>query len=242
LQPVEPIYRTDSGAPPPVVASVQDRGPVAAKTSAAIPIGKKALDLTVICLTLPLTLPAAFVISIFIRVLSPGPILFRQERVGHREQRFQVLKFRSMHVNADSQLHQSHTTELLKSGLPLTKMDECGDDRLIPLGRWLRASGLDELPQLLNVLRGEMSIVGPRPCTGYEFALLDDQQKTRFRALPGMTGLWQVSGKNRTTFNEMIDLDTAYVDHWSVLLDLKIMARTFPVLCRQMWEIAQRKR
>jgi exopolysaccharide production protein ExoY len=190
---------------------------------------------------MPVVLPLALFLALYIKVVSPGPVFFRQERVGHGERRFQVLKFRSMRVNADSQSHKSHTEQLLKSNMPLTKMDECGDNRLIPFGRLLRSSGLDELPQLLNVLRGEMSIVGPRPCTEYEFALLDQHQKARFRALPGMTGLWQVSGKNKTTFKQMIDLDTAYADHWSLSLDLKIMARTFPVLYRQVTDVLSKR-
>jgi exopolysaccharide production protein ExoY len=191
---------------------------------------------------MPVVFPLALFVALYIKVVSPGPIFFRQERVGYLERRFQVLKFRSMRVNADPQSHESHTTQLLKSNLPLTKMDERGDDRLIPLGRLLRSSGLDELPQLLNVLRGEMSIVGPRPCTAYEFDLLDQHQKSRFHALPGMTGLWQVSGKNKTTFQQMIDLDTAYADHWSLSLDLRIMARTFPVICRQVTEVLRNQR
>jgi exopolysaccharide production protein ExoY len=205
--------------------------------SMRVPPSKRLLDTVCIFLMLPVVLPLALFLALFIKVVSPGPVFFRQERVGYGERRFQVLKFRSMRVNADPEFHKSHTERLLKSDMPLTKMDERGDNRLIPFGRLLRSSGLDELPQLLNVLRGEMSIVGPRPCTDYEFALLDQHQKARFRALPGMTGLWQVSGKNKTTFTQMIDLDTAYADQWSLSLDLKIMARTFPVICRQITEV-----
>jgi exopolysaccharide production protein ExoY len=213
---------------------------ISGKRSAAqcprIPRVKRVVDILMVCLALPLLAPLMFLIAIYIKSVSRGPILYRQQRVGHGEVPFELLKFRSMRPDADSVVHESHTARLLTFDLPLTKMDERGDPRLIPLGRLLRASGLDELPQIFNVLRGEMSLVGPRPCTRYEFALLNVHQKARFRALPGITGLWQVSGKNKTTFSQMLDLDTAYVNHWSMGLDLKIMVRTLPVLVSQVQE------
>jgi exopolysaccharide production protein ExoY len=221
----------------PAARTLNPTKPVNRHAEIRVATSKRFLDTACIFVCMPLILPLALFVGLYIKVVSPGPVFFRQERVGYRERRFQVLKFRSMRVNANPQSHESHTTHLLKSNLPLTKMDESGDDRLIPLGRLLRSSGLDELPQLVNVLRGEMSIVGPRPCTNYEFDLLDQHQKSRFRALPGMTGLWQVSGKNKTTFQQMIDLDAAYADHWSLSLDLQIIARTIPVICRQVTEV-----
>jgi lipopolysaccharide/colanic/teichoic acid biosynthesis glycosyltransferase len=112
-------------------------------------------------------------------------------------------------------------------------MDSQGDTRLIPLGRLLRASGLDELPQILNVLAGQMSLVGPRPCLPYEYEMYSPVQKQRFNTLPGLTGLWQVSGKNETTFSEMMALDLAYVEKRTVWLDLRILLKTVPVLCSQ---------
>ena len=137
----------------------------------------------------------------------------------------------------DPVAHAEHTSHLLLNNLPLTKLDAEGDPRLIPLGWLLRASGLDELPQLLNILRGEMSLVGPRPCTDHELAQIQPEQYDRFAVLPGLTGLWQVSGKNRTTFLEMIALDVRYANNWSVWLDLKIMARTIPVLVGQILDM-----
>jgi lipopolysaccharide/colanic/teichoic acid biosynthesis glycosyltransferase len=110
------------------------------------------------------------------------------------------------------------------------KLDAHRDPRLVPLGAVLRATGLDELPQLLNVLRGEMSIVGPRPCIPYEYELYEAWQRERFNAVPGLTGLWQVSGKNRTTFNEMIRFDIEYSEGMSLWLDLKIVLKTLPAL------------
>ena len=115
----------------------------------------------------------------------------------------------------------------------MTKLDAQNDPRLIPMGSLLRATGLDELPQLLNVLRGEMSIVGPRPCLPYEYELYDAQERRRFNAVPGLTGLWQVSGKNRTTFDRMIQLDIEYSERRNLWLDVQIILQTLPALWRQ---------
>jgi len=186
-------------------------------------------------------LPVMLFIAAYIKLLSRGPVFFRQNRIGYLARHFEMLKFRSMHVNADPSVHEDHTTKLLLNNLPLTKMDAQGDPRLIPFGRLLRSSGLDELPQLLNVLRGDMSLVGPRPCTDYELAILAPEHQGRFAVLPGLTGLWQVSGKNRTTFLEMIDLDLRYAKERSIWLDLKIMARTIPVLAGQIAEMFRNK-
>jgi lipopolysaccharide/colanic/teichoic acid biosynthesis glycosyltransferase len=143
-----------------------------------------------------------------------------------------MLKLRSMHVDADTGTHDQHLTTLLEADVPMKKMD--GDDKRLIFGaKLLRASGLDELPQLINVLRGEMSLVGPRPCTIHEFEKYKDWQRERFNALPGLTGLWQVSGKNRTTFTKMIELDIHYVRTQCVWLDLGIMFKTFPALLGQ---------
>ena len=127
----------------------------------------------------------------------------------------------------------------------MTKLDTYGDPRLAPFGRFLRASGLDELPQIFNVLFGEMSLVGPRPCTPNEFAHYEPWQRERVNALPGLTGYWQVNGKNKTTFNEMIVMDLFYLENMSLLLDLKIMVKTGAVIAGQLLEfeqIAQRNR
>jgi lipopolysaccharide/colanic/teichoic acid biosynthesis glycosyltransferase len=124
----------------------------------------------------------------------------------------------------------------------MIKMDEHGDSRIILFGRWLRSSGLDELPQLINVLRGEMSLVGPRPCLPYESDKYLPWQKDRFLAMPGLTGLWQVSGKNRTTFVEMMRLDIKYVGNKSLWLDLKIILKTIPVLMIQMWDSRKKRK
>ena len=152
--------------------------------------------------------------------------------MGLGERKFTLLKFRSMHVNAETNTHQQHLDNLVDSDAPMKKMD--GEDKRLIAGAWLlRASGLDELPQLFNVWRGEMSLVGPRPCTPYEFAKYKDWQRERFATLPGLTGLWQVSGKNRTTFSKMIELDIHYTRTSCVWLDLGIMFRTLPALLGQ---------
>jgi lipopolysaccharide/colanic/teichoic acid biosynthesis glycosyltransferase len=139
-----------------------------------------------------------------------------------------------MHVGADSRLHQEYCDQLISTNAPMVKMDARGDSRLIPGGRLIRASGLDELPQIINVLRGEMSLVGPRPCMPYELENYLPWQRARFSAMPGLTGLWQVSGKNRTTFYEMIRLDIRYAETRSLRMDLKIMAKTVPTLLLQL--------
>lgn len=184
-------------------------------------------------LSLPLTFSLSSVIAVFIKLASPGPLIFRQERIGLRGERFLCFKFRTMKVDADNSSHRDYLKQLMSSKSPMTKMDLKGDRRLIPGGALLRATGLDELPQLVNIWRGEMSLVGPRPCLPYEFEDHTDVQKHRYDALPGLTGYWQVSGKNRTTFNEMVQMDIWYAGHRSLWLDLKIIARTPFTLIQQ---------
>lgn len=212
------------------------KAPLDGIPSTKIPVSKRALDIFCILLALPTLLPLFLAMAAMIKIVSPGPVFFRQGRVGHMGRRFQIFKFRTMKVNAEIGSHQSHLKDLINSNTPMTKMDSKGDSRVIKFGGILRSSGLDELPQLINVLRGEMSLVGPRPCTEYEYEQFQPWHKQRFRALPGLTGLWQVSGKNKTTFNEMINLDIRYANEWSVWMDMKIMLRTFPVLFGQIRE------
>ncbi len=197
---------------------------------------KRALDVLLILLALPFLIPLALLLALLVRGGSRGPVLFRQERVGYNGRRFLCFKFRTMFVNAGSATHQGHLLQLMKSNTPMRKMDAEGDPRIIPFGVWLRASGLDELPQLINVLRGEMSLVGPRPCLPYEFDQYLPWQKERFQTVPGLTGLWQVSGKNKTTFVEMVVLDILYAKHKTLRGDLKIILMTIPALIIQMRE------
>lgn len=201
---------------------------------------KRLLDLVVILFALPVLVPVAVLITIMVRLSSPGPILFTQTRVGRGGVPFVCYKFRTMKPNACSIGHEQHLASLMTSNAPMTKLDRAGDSRIILGGSLLRSSGLDELPQLLNVLKGEMSIVGPRPCLPYEFALYTDRHKQRLAVVPGITGLWQVSGKNQTTFEEMIELDVAYSRRLSLAQDLSIMLKTGFVLLRQLCETFDR--
>jgi len=194
--------------------------------SLEFPRWKRRLDLVCVLLTLPFSLPLMLLMALSIKLVSKGPVLYRQERIGLRGKRFVCLKFRSMQINALTAVHESYLVNLMKSDSPMTKLDAVGDPRVIPMGRLLRASGLDELPQLINVLRGDMSLVGPRPCTPNELNNYEQSHTKRLLAPPGLTGYWQVNGKNRTTFREMITLDIWYAHHMSLWLDLKIMLRT----------------
>jgi lipopolysaccharide/colanic/teichoic acid biosynthesis glycosyltransferase len=194
---------------------------------------KRALDLTVIVLLSPAALLIGAVVALIIRCGSRGPVIFRQRRVGYLGREFVLFKFRTMRADAETESHRNYTQSLVKSQAPMLKLDVKRDPRLIPLGAALRATGLDELPQLLNVLRGEMSLVGPRPCIPYEYEVYTPAHRRRFEATPGLTGLWQVSGKNRTTFEEMIQLDVEYARRQSLWLDLKIILKTLPALWTQ---------
>jgi lipopolysaccharide/colanic/teichoic acid biosynthesis glycosyltransferase len=201
-----------------------------------VPSWKAGLDITCILLSLPVWLPLMLLLMLVTRIASPGPIFYRQKRLGLGGRHFFIWKFRTMKVRAETQTHERHFEELMRAGCPMTKLDAQGDPRLAPFGRFLRASGLDELPQIFNVLCGEMSLVGPRPCLPNEFARYEPWQRERVNGLPGLTGYWQVNGKNKTTFNEMIAMDLFYLQNMSVLLDLKIMLKTCSVIAKQILE------
>ena len=203
------------------------------KSSGAMPGWKRTIDILFSLIALPVFALFALVMAIVMKIVSPGPVLFRQVRVGYRQRRFICYKFRTMIVGADNKIHQRHCEELIHSNAPMVKMDSRSDSRVIPGGWLLRASGLDELPQLINVLRGDMSLVGPRPCVPYEYERFLPWQRERFSAVPGLTGLWQVSGKNRTTFEEMLRLDVRYAQNISWWRDFKIMLMTVPALVLQ---------
>jgi lipopolysaccharide/colanic/teichoic acid biosynthesis glycosyltransferase len=198
-----------------------------------LPWWKRALDLALVVAVSPGLLILGAGVALVVLCGSRGPVLFRQRRVGYKGREFTCYKFRTMQVNADSTSHRNHFRQLMGAEVPMTKLDARRDPRLIPLGAMLRASGLDELPQLINVVRGEMSVVGPRPCIPYEYEFYEPWQRRRVEAVPGLTGLWQVSGKNRTTFNEMIRFDIEYSERLSLWLDLKIMLKTLPALWQQ---------
>jgi lipopolysaccharide/colanic/teichoic acid biosynthesis glycosyltransferase len=213
-----------------------------AEENMGLPRWKRALDVGLIILALPLVLPVALVITLIIRTTSKGPVLFQQERVGYRGERFMCLKFRTMHCGAETVSHQGYLRHLMNSDAPMIKLDSGGDSRIIPFGKLLRAAGLDELPQLFNVLNGEMSLVGPRPCLPYEAEQYLPWQRERFNAAPGLTGLWQVNGKNRTTFTRMMQLDIEYARNKSLWLDIKVLFKTFPALLVQIGDLRLRKK
>lgn len=195
---------------------------------------KRLFDLILIAALSGPLLMTGVLVALWIKLASKGPVLFRQERCGLRGAPIIIYKFRTMVVNADTESHRRHVQDLVRSGRALTKLDSVNDPRLIPGARFLRNSGLDELPQLLNVLQGDLSLVGPRPCLPEEHALFPPAHRERFETLPGITGYWQVSGKNGTTFDEMVALDVHYVRNRSVWLDASIVLRTPGVLARQL--------
>ena len=210
--------------------------PASALGTAALPRWKRSLDVTGVLLALPFFGVCFAAVGVLLLLGSPGPVFLRQARIGYKGRTFPLLKFRTMRPDVTTASHQTHVAALYRSDQPMEKLDAHRDPRLVPGGWLLRASGLDELPQIFNVLRGEMSLVGPRPCLPYEIEHFIGAQRQRFDAVPGLTGLWQVSGKNRTNFETMVRLDIAYAGHLSLREDLRIIARTFPVLLRQLAE------
>ena len=207
--------------------------------AAALPPWKRFLDVFIVAVLFPFWLPIMTLVALWVAVTSPGPIFYRQPRIGFKGRRFMLVKFRTMKVNAETHVHEAYLEHLIVSDRPMIKLDATGDPRLILGGKFLRATGLDELPQIFNVLKGEMSLVGPRPCTVLEFERYAPEQRARVNALPGLTGLWQVNGKNRTTFREMIEMDIFYSRNISFSLDLKIIVRTLPAILGQFSDSVQ---
>ncbi|MBW2202647.1 MAG: sugar transferase [Deltaproteobacteria bacterium] len=200
----------------------------------AIPGWKRAFDMICSSTGLIVLSPLLMLVAIMIKIVSPGPVFFVQERVGYLGKHFGLLKFRTMKANTDTSVHEDYIRELMKTGESMKKLEH--DPRIIPCGNLLRKTGLDELPQLINVVRGQMSLVGPRPCLPVEFEGYLQWHKRRFYTAPGITGLWQVSGKNRLTFKEMIRRDITYEQKRSLGLDLKILFKTFPAVANIMKE------
>jgi lipopolysaccharide/colanic/teichoic acid biosynthesis glycosyltransferase len=199
---------------------------------------KRAMDLLLAVVGTALLLPILGAIAVVIRATSPGTAIYRQTRIGQFGQPFTVYKFRTMYVNADSGPHQAYVEAYVRGRVDVPPHADCEaapfklsqDPRITPVGRWLRRTSLDELPQLINVLKGEMSLVGPRPDVPYSVALYKDWHKQRLAALPGLTGLWQVRGRGRVSFDEMMRLDCEYVQTQSLWLDCVIMAKTIPAV------------
>ena len=196
---------------------------------------KRVIDILGALVGLILFSPIMLATAIAIKMTSPGPIIFKQRRFGKKGARFQFYKFRSMYWNTDDQIHREYVTNLIKGNLdkinqgnkvvPLFKM--VSDSRVTRVGKIIRRTSIDELPQFFNVLKGEMSMVGPRPPLPYEVEKYEPWHLRRILEVkPGVTGLWQVSGRSRTSFDEMVRLDLRYARNWSLWLDLKILLKT----------------
>lgn len=204
------------------------------------PLWKRALDVSWALAMLLALSPLMLLIALAIKLSSPGPVIFKQPRVGYRGRVFLSWKFRSMRPNAETKSHQRYLASLINQAKgegegeerPMIKLDKV-DPRITPVGRILRITCLDELPQLFNVLRGEMSLVGPRPCLPYEAENYERWHLHRLDTLPGITGLWQVKGKNRVTFRKMIRLDILYARQRSLWLDISILFQTIPAVLRE---------
>jgi exopolysaccharide biosynthesis polyprenyl glycosylphosphotransferase len=197
-------------------------------TQQGVRAAKRLVDIVGASILLIVALPLFLVIALAIKLTSRGPVIFHQERAGFHSRRFWMYKFRTMVQGAERMREQvDHLNEMTG---PVFKAG--GDPRLTSLGRILRKLSLDEMPQLFNVVKGEMSLVGPRPLPVYEARRIKGAQRRRLAVRPGMTGLWQVSGRNTVDFDAWMQMDLFYVDHWSLGLDLKILLRTIPVVIR----------
>jgi lipopolysaccharide/colanic/teichoic acid biosynthesis glycosyltransferase len=194
---------------------------------------RRSLDILVTACLLLAFAPLLVLIALAIRIDTSGPAIFRQRRVGRGLREFTVFKFRTMHNDADSSPHRQYVQALIGDDRTpergrLYKLSV--DERVTRVGRFLRSWSLDELPQLINVLRGQMALVGPRPVIPYEVEMYPDDYLRRFDVKPGLTGLWQVSGRNERTYEEMVRFDLEYAAGASLLLDLRILAKTVPVV------------
>jgi lipopolysaccharide/colanic/teichoic acid biosynthesis glycosyltransferase len=202
------------------------------------PVTIRVLDLVLALVVTVLLLPILIVAALAVRLTSPGPAIFRQRRLGRDGHPFTVFKFRTMRADAEQSRHREYVQKLILSQDSLRSAGDehdqlfklVVDDRVTAVGRFLRRTSLDELPQFWNVVRGEMSLVGPRPVIPYEAEIYPDAYRERFQVKPGITGLWQVSGRNQRTYDEMVQLDIEYVRHRSLKLYLGILARTVPAV------------
>ncbi len=192
---------------------------------------KRFLDIVLACVIIVAASPVILLTALAIWLVDGRPILFRQLRAGMNGRPFELLKFRTMRPAAGDRSHRDYASRWIEEGRPFTDGRQvlfkiAKDPRVTRLGAFLRRFSIDELPQIVNVLRGEMSLVGPRPAIPYEVEMYQDWHRRRLDTLPGVTGLWQVSGRNRLSFDEMVSLDIEYIEHWSLERDLLILART----------------
>jgi lipopolysaccharide/colanic/teichoic acid biosynthesis glycosyltransferase len=225
------MIRREPLRPPMVAPAIHRLGSAIAR-----PLnGKRLFDLCVGSVCLVLLSPLLAVVAAMVRLTTPGPALFRQVRLGRDRKAFTLFKFRTMYDGAASDVHREYVSRLLTEDQPpaggeqgLYKLEN--DARITSIGRFLRRTSIDELPQLVNVIRGEMSLVGPRPVLPFEADLLGPAHAERFLVLPGLTGLWQVSGRSSLTMRQALDLDDEYVHRQSFVFDLIILLKTLPVV------------
>ena len=203
--------------------------------AASARLTKRLLDLAIATAGLALLSPLLVIVAALIRLTTPGPALFRQVRLGKDGSPFVLFKFRTMYTGCRDDVHREYVRKLLTQDEPpdggrngVYKLDQ--DERITTIGRLIRRTSIDEFPQLLNVIRGDMSLVGPRPALPWEAELLDAVHFTRFSVPPGLTGLWQVSGRNTLTMKQGLELDVEYVRRQGLALDLKILLKTIPVV------------
>jgi exopolysaccharide biosynthesis polyprenyl glycosylphosphotransferase len=195
---------------------------------------KRIFDIVIASILLVILSPLLLLIAILIKLDSPGPVIYKQQRIGEKGQLFTMFKFRSMHVNNDPTVHKKHISRLIQQNLSPKQLSGNhkgslkieNDPRITRVGRVIRRASLDELPQLFNILRNEMSLVGPRPDVPYAVELYKDWHKRRFECPPGMTGWWQVKGHNRVSYDEMMRMDIYYIENMSLWLDIKIILLT----------------
>lgn len=204
-----------------------------------LPVWKRTMDIVGAAFALLILSPFFLAAAVYIKLVSRGPVIYSSQRVGYGAEEFTMFKFRTMEVGGSSATHKEYVKTLIRepgngsdeAAPPMEKLD--ADPRLIPLAALIRKTCIDELPQLINVLRGEMSLVGPRPCLLYETEDYSRWHFSRFSTVPGMTGLWQVSGKNLLTFREMVALDIRYARELTPFSDVKILVLTLPAILKQ---------
>lgn len=238
VTPFQPFFRT-SARPEMIgdisVLHVENVGLYATWPQAA----KRAMDIAISLATLVVASPLLLLTVLAIKLDSRGPVFFVQRRVGLNGRTFPMIKFRSMRTDNDASQHKAYLQSLIKGGEAHTVDDQGNpvykmksDPRVTRIGRFIRKTSIDELPQLVNALLGHMSLVGPRPPIEYEVAEYEDWHLNRLHIRPGLTGLWQVSGRNRLSFEQMVQLDIDYIENWSLWLDLRILLKTIPVLLK----------
>jgi exopolysaccharide biosynthesis polyprenyl glycosylphosphotransferase len=219
----ELLFQRAEYVPGQVIPLFDVRSPVFAGSEWVL---KRTFDLVVSLLVLIVGLPLWLLIAIGVTLTSPGPVLYRDRRIGLGEAEFDMLKFRTMY--ADAAEHQAFLEQANEASGPLFKIRR--DPRITPVGAILRRLSLDEIPQLLNVLRGQMSLVGPRPLPLRDYAQLEDWHRKRYNVLPGITGLWQISGRSNLGFDDLVRLDFYYLENWSLWLDISILVKTIPAV------------